>query len=116
MKTIKLYMSEDYTPDITELNLLSEQLHELMRKNCFLSGWDLDELYSGGKQTYKDDGNSALESLYCGGKFKISFWISEKDLYKALKKYGFINIQKNEELCVLNHVNGPCLSIFASKN
>ena len=54
MKTIKLYMSEDYTPDITELNLLSDQLHELMRKNCFLSGWDLDELYSGGKQKWAE--------------------------------------------------------------
>ena len=74
------------------------------------------EVYSGGRQTYKDNGNSKLESLYCGGKFKISFWICEKDLYKALKKYGFINIQKNDELGDLNHVHGPCISIFASKN
>lgn len=73
------------------------------------------EVYSGGRQNYQDKGNSKLESLYCGGKFKISFWISETDLYKALKKYGFINIQKNEELCDLNHVYGPCISIFASK-
>ena len=73
------------------------------------------EVYSGGRQTYKDGGNSALESVYCGGKFKISFWISEEGLYKALKKYGFNNIQKNEKLCDLNHKFGPCISICASK-
>ena len=75
-----------------------------------------NEVYLGGRQNYYDNGNNKLESLYCGGKFKISFWISEQDLYKALKKYGFIKIQKNEALCDLNHVNGPCISIFASKN
>lgn len=74
------------------------------------------EVYSGGKQRYADNGNSKLESSYCGGKFKISFWICEKELYRALKKYGFINIQKNEALCNLNNPNGPCISIFASKN
>lgn len=74
------------------------------------------EVYSGGRQTYQDKGNSKLETLYCGGKFKISFWITEKDLYKALKKYGFINIQKNDAQCDLDHVNGPCIGIFASKN
>ena len=58
------------------------------------------EVYSGGKQTYKDDGNSALESLYCGGKFKISFWISEKDLYKALKNTDLL-IYKKMKNCVI---------------
>lgn len=74
------------------------------------------EEYFGGRQTYKDAGNSELESLYCGGKFEISFWISEESLYKALRKYGFINISKNNELSDINHVNGPCISIFASKS
>ena len=74
------------------------------------------ETYSGGNQTYKDNGTSGLETMYCGGKFKISCWIGEESLYKALKKYGFTNIKKNEELCNLNHQNGPCISIFASKN
>lgn len=73
------------------------------------------EKYSGGKQKYHDEGKSSIESVYCGGKFEISFWIDENCLYKALNKYGFTNIEKNEDLSDLNHVNGPCISIFASK-
>lgn len=73
------------------------------------------ERYSGGEQTYKDNGTSKLETIYCGGKFKISCWISEESLYKALNKYGFSKIKKNEDLCHLNHENGPCISVFASK-
>tara|TARA_Y100000816_G_C26060158_1_gene556612 strand:+ start:378 stop:1154 length:777 start_codon:yes stop_codon:yes gene_type:complete len=75
-----------------------------------------NEKYFGGKQYYKDNGTSEIESIYCGGKFKISFWISEESLYKALRKYGFIYIKKNEELSDREHKNGPCISIFASKN
>jgi len=74
------------------------------------------EVYTGGKQTYKDSGGSKTESIYCGGKFKFSFWINENCLYKALHKYGFINITKNDSLSDLNHIYGPCISIFASKN
>ena len=98
-------------------HIYDEKSNTLKNQNINKANIEHDgEIYFGGRQTYKDNGNSKLESLYCGGKFKISFWISEKDLNKALKKYGFINIQKNEDLCDLNHPNGPCISIFASKN
>lgn len=74
-----------------------------------------DEPYKGARQSYKDNGQSNVESIYCGGKFKISFWISENDLYKGLKKYGFIHIIKNNELSDMNHENGPAITLFASK-
>jgi hypothetical protein len=98
-------------------HIYNEESSTITRQNINRADIEYDgEVYSGGRQTYKDDGNSKLESIYCGGKFKISFWISEQCLYKALKKYGFINIQKNDTLSDLHHPNGPAISIFASKN
>ena len=65
-----------------------------------------------------------------GGRFKCKFCSypllgrkpsdkyirSEESLYKALKKYGFNNIIKNEVLSDINHMYGSCVSICASKN
>lgn len=88
----------------------------LKKRNIVQSEIKYDqEVYKGGRNQYSDNGQSKLESIYCGGKFKISFWIDENDLYKGLKKYGFINIKKNNELSDYNHEAGPCISIFASK-
>lgn len=97
-------------------HVYDENSETMQRQNIVKDKIEYDgEVYSGGKQTYPDNGSSGLETIYCGGKFKISCWISEESLSKALKKYGFVNIQKNEDLCHLNHENGPCISIFASK-
>lgn len=71
-----------------------------------------DEVYEGAKQKYRENSTS---TLYCGGTFYISFWITENSLYKALNKYGFNNIIKNEALSDKSHPNGPSISVFCSK-
>jgi hypothetical protein len=50
---------------------------------------------------------------FCGGTEKFSYWVYKDDLLNLLKSLGFINIRINFDK--VDHQNGPCFAIIASK-
>jgi hypothetical protein len=71
------------------------------------------EKYYGKRQIYQDNGISGKQ--YCGGCNDNSFWLTKESLFKMLNKYGFTKITINKSLSDLNHVHGPCMSLFCEK-
>lgn len=50
---------------------------------------------------------------FCGGTETFSYWVYRQDLLAVLKELGFINIRINFDK--IDHPNGPCFAIIASK-
>lgn len=66
--------------------------------------------YEYSTQSYKEALNW---SGFCGGPQPVSKWLTRDSLIKALKQFGFVNIQINFDHH--HHPNGPALAICAAK-
>lgn len=59
-----------------------------------------------------DYGYSLLAAGFCGGPSRYANWLSRDDLLGALEFFGFSRIEVNADP---THVNGPALTLVASK-
>jgi hypothetical protein len=66
--------------------------------------------YEYSTQSYKD---ALAWSGFCGGSKPISKWLTRDSIIKALKQFGFVDIQCNFDHP--NHPNGPAFALCAKK-
>ena len=84
---------------------------ELKHKFTPISSFEYDGVsYKYSTQSYKD---ALAWSGFCGGPKVVSKWLTRDSIIKALKQFGFTDMQINFE--DLNHPNGPAFAICAKK-
>lgn len=84
---------------------------KLSHKFSPLSSFEYDGVtYEHSTQSYE----KALDwSGFCGGSKPVSKWLTRDSILKALRRYGFSDIQTNFEH--LDHQNGPAFALCAKK-
>jgi hypothetical protein len=84
---------------------------ELRHKFDPVSSFQYDGIsYEYATHSYKD---ALAWEGFCGGPKKISIWLTRDSIIKALRQFGFADIQFNFEH--LDHPNGPAFAICAKK-
>jgi hypothetical protein len=85
--------------------------NELAQKFNALSSFEFEGVsYEFSTQSY----NEALDwAGFCGGPRPVSKWLTRDSILKALKQFGFVDIQINFEQP--DHQNGPAFAICAKK-
>ncbi len=84
---------------------------ELRHKFSPVSSFEYDGVsYEYSTQSYKD---SLDWSGFCGGPKPVSKWLTRDSIIKALRQFGFTDIQINFDH--LDHPNGPAFAICANK-
>lgn len=84
---------------------------ELSHKFSPVSSFEYEGVvYEGATQSYKD---ALAWSGFCGGPKPISKWLTRNSILKALRQFGFADIQINFDQP--DHPNGPAFALCAKK-